>query len=120
MTLYTRTDTIKRPWRVSFSCVFGYVHNELRQSNFRDSCRHVANVRFQILNLPSFQSRPAFFLTGFLICSSRLPLPKNLHRPFIYRTGRPWDSIFQYFTLFHCAFWLKKFPLRSHVIHGVS
>ena len=104
MTLRTRTDTIKRSWKVSFFCVFAYFVSQ----KFRDSCRLVANVRFQILNLRSFHSRPTFFLTGFLICSSRLPLPKNLHRPLIYRTGRPWDSSFQCFTFFHCAFWPTK------------
>ena len=37
-----------------------------------------------------------------------------------YRTGQPWDSIIQYFSSFHCAFWLTKRPVRSHVIYGVS
>ena len=44
---------------------------------------------FPNLQFDSFHGRPTFFLTGFLICSSRLPLSKNRHRPFIYRTGRP-------------------------------
>ena len=43
---------------------------------------------FPNLQFDSFHSRPTFFLTGFLICSSRLSLSQNLHRPFIYRTGR--------------------------------
>ena len=37
-----------------------------------------------------------------------------------YRTGQPWDSIIQYFSFFHCAFWLTKRPVRSHVIYCVS
>ena len=97
MTLYTRTDTIKRSWRVSFSCVFAYFHNELRQPSV-ETCRHVANIRFQVLNLRSFHSRPAFFLTGFLICPSRLPVPKNFHRPFILANG---SALGQHFPIFH-------------------
>ena len=108
-------------WRViiSFTCIFAYFHNELRELKVWRLCRRVAYVRFQILNWRSFHSRPAFFLTGLIICSSHLPLPKNLHRPLIYRTGRLGDSIFQYFTFFHSAFWFTKRPVRSHAIYGV-
>ena len=46
MKLYTRTDTIKRSWTMSFSCVFTYFVSQ----KFRDSasCRkcHMSQTRF--------------------------------------------------------------------------
>ena len=62
--------------------IYEYFHNELRQPKSLEtlpSCRKCSF--YQILNWRSFHSRSAFFLTGFLICSSHLPLPKNLNRP---------------------------------------
>ena len=59
MTLYTRTDTIKRSWRVSFSCVFAYFHNELRQPSVETlpSCRKYS---FPSLEFEKFPQQTRF------------------------------------------------------------
>ena len=59
MTLYTRTDTIERSWRVSFSCVFAYFHNELRQPSVETlpSCRKYS---FPSLEFEKFPQQTRF------------------------------------------------------------
>ena len=44
--------------------------------NFRDSCRHVANARFQIFNLTVFTADPLSFLQAFLFVLPACHSPK--------------------------------------------
>ena len=86
---------------------------------FRDSAPSCRKCSFPNLVFEKFPQQTRILPHRFLISSSRLPLPKKLHRPLIYRTGRPWDSIFQYLAIIEFGFrriW-RILQTKEGVIH---